>query len=54
MQNMMRLKKGVMEMRISRLNEIIDNVRIIDRTTIETTKVSRLSSVKIRNINKGI
>lgn len=46
--------QGVMEMRISRLKEIIANVRIIDSTTIDTTKVSMLSTVKIRNINKGI
>lgn len=47
-------EQGVMEMRISRLKEIIANVRIIDSTTIDTTKVSMLSTVKIRNINKGI
>lgn len=43
--------QGVME---SRLKEIIANVRIIDSATIDTTKVSMLSTVKIRNINKGI
>lgn len=47
-------EQGVMEMRISRLKEIIANLRIIDSTTIDTTKVSMLSTVKIRNINKGI
>lgn len=40
-----------MEMLISSLKEIIANVRIIDSNTIDTTKVSILSSVKIININ---
>lgn len=46
-------------MLISRLKEIIANVRIIDSTTIDTTIVSMLSTVKIIiiiiniNINKG-
>jgi len=46
--------QGLMEMRISRLKEIIANARIIDSATIDTTKVSILSTVKIRNITQGI
>lgn len=46
--------QGIMEMRISRLKEIISNVRIIDSAKIDTTKASILSTVKIRNINQGI
>lgn len=46
--------QGLMEMRISRLKEIIANVRIIDSAKIDTTKVSILSTVKIKNITQGI
>ncbi|AGC67004.1 transcription elongation factor GreA [Candidatus Uzinura diaspidicola str. ASNER] len=46
--------QGIIEMRISRLKEIISNVRVISSAKIDTTKVSILSTVKIRNINKGI
>lgn len=46
--------QGIMEMRISSLKEIISNVRIIDNINIDTTKVSILSTVKVRNITQGI
>lgn len=46
--------QGLMEMRISSLKEIIANVRIIDLDKIDYTKVSILSTVKIRNITQGI
>lgn len=46
--------QGIIEMRISRLKEIISNVRVIDSDKIDTAKVSILSTVKIRNINQGI
>lgn len=46
--------QGLIEMRISRLKELIANVRIIDSAKIDNTKVSILSTVKIRNITQGI
>lgn len=46
--------QDLIEMRISNLKEIISNVRVIDNTNIDTTKVSILSTVKIRNITQGI
>jgi len=46
--------QGLMEMRISRLQEIISNVRVIDNARIDTTKVSILSTVRIRNLTQGI
>lgn len=46
--------QGIIEMRIFRLKEIISNARVIDSAKIDTTKVSILSTVKIRNLNKGI
>jgi transcription elongation factor GreA len=46
--------QSLMEMRISHLKEIISNVCIIDNANIDTTKVSILSTVKIRNITQGI
>lgn len=46
--------QGLMEMRISSLKEIISNVRVISNANVDTTKVSILSTVKIRNITQGI
>lgn len=52
--NAVKEAQGLIEMRISRLKEIIANVRIIDSASIDTTKVSILSTVKIRNITQGL
>lgn len=41
--------QGLMEMEISKLEEIVANARILDESTIDTSKVSLLSKVKIKN-----
>jgi transcription elongation factor GreA len=42
--------QGLLEMRISKLEELIANSRIIDESKIDTSKVLILSKVKIMNI----
>jgi transcription elongation factor GreA len=41
--------QGLLELEISKLEELIVNARILDETNIDTSKVSILSHVKIRN-----
>ncbi|MCU0390109.1 MAG: transcription elongation factor GreA [Thermoflexibacter sp.] len=41
--------QGLLELEISKLEELIANARILDETNIDTSKVSVLSNVKIRN-----
>jgi transcription elongation factor GreA len=43
--------QGMLEMKISRLEDIIARSRIIDETKIDTTTVRILNKVKIRNKN---
>ena len=42
--------QGLLEMKIAKLEAVIANARIIDESTIDTSKVFILSKVKIRNI----
>jgi len=42
--------QGLLEMKISKMEAIIANARIIDESTIDTSKVFILSKVKIKNI----
>ena len=46
--------QGLLEMKISKLELIISNARIIDESTIDTSKVFILSKVKIKNISTGL
>lgn len=46
--------QGLLEMKISKLEGIIGNARIIDDTNIDTTKVFILSTVKIKNAANGM
>ena len=46
--------QGLLEMKISKLEGILANARIIDESTIDTSKVFILSKVKIKNINNGM
>lgn len=46
--------QGLLEMKIAKLEEVIGNARIIDETKIDTSKVSILSKVKIKNKKNGI
>ncbi len=43
--------QGMLEMRISKLKEIVSTARIIDETQLDTSKVLILSKVKIRNLD---
>src|SRR3989344_2553058 len=43
--------QGLMELKISKLEDVISNARIIDESHIDTSHVSILSRVKIRNIS---
>lgn len=42
--------QGLLELRISKLQDAIGKARVIDPTQIDTSKVSVLSKVKVRNI----
>ncbi|GAB4395840.1 MAG: transcription elongation factor GreA [Microscillaceae bacterium] len=41
--------QGLLELKISKLEEIVANARILDDSNIDTTKVSILSTVRIKN-----
>ena len=46
--------QGLLEMRISKLEEVYSNARIIDESTLDTSKVLVLSNVKIKNQSNGM
>ena len=46
--------QGLLELKIAKLEAIVGNARIIDETKIDTSKVSILSKVKIRNTKNGM
>ena len=46
--------QGILEMKISKLENIVANARVIDNTTIDNSKVYILSKVKIKNIANGM
>lgn len=46
--------QGLLEMKISKLESIISNARIIDDSEIDSSKVFILSTVKIKNIANGM
>lgn len=41
--------QGLLELRISKLENVVGDARVIDESTIDTSKVSILSTVKIKN-----
>lgn len=41
--------QGLLELKISKLEEVVGNARVIDESTLDTSKVSILSKVKIKN-----
>lgn len=45
--------QGLLELKISKLEEIISNARIIDESQMDTSKVLILSKVKIKNMTSG-
>ncbi|MFN8432045.1 MAG: transcription elongation factor GreA [Spirosomataceae bacterium] len=45
--------QGLMEGEISKLEVLMANARILDESTIDTSKVSLMNKVKIKNIKNG-
>ncbi len=45
--------QGLLELKIAKLESVVGNARVIDETKIDTSKVSVLSTVKIKNISNG-
>jgi transcription elongation factor GreA len=45
--------QGLLELKISKLEEIVSNARILDESSVDTSKVSILSRVKIKNLSNG-
>lgn len=45
--------QGLLELKISKLEEVVSNARVIDESTIDTNKVSILTTVKIKNKKNG-
>lgn len=46
--------QGLLELKISKLQQLIMNARIIDESKMDTTKVLLLSKVKIKNLKNGV
>ncbi|MCO4294756.1 transcription elongation factor GreA [Solitalea sp. MAHUQ-68] len=45
--------QGLHELKISKLEEVLSNSRIIDESKLDTSKVLVLSKVKIKNVKNG-
>lgn len=45
--------QGLLEMRISKLEDLVANARVIDESKLDNSKVSILSKVKIKNKKNG-
>jgi transcription elongation factor GreA len=46
--------QGLLELRIAKLDEIILNARIVDSSQLDTSKVSILTTVKIKNLKNNM
>ena len=46
--------QGLLELKIAKLEEVVGNARVIDESMIDTSKVSILSKVKIKNVKNGM
>ncbi|MGJ8659278.1 transcription elongation factor GreA [Cellulophaga fucicola] len=46
--------QGLLELKISKLEEIVSNARIIDESQLDTSKVLVLSTVKLKNQANGM
>lgn len=46
--------QGLLEMRISKMEELVSNARIIDESTLDVSKALVLSNVKIKNQANGM
>ncbi len=45
--------QGLHELKISKLEELVGNARIIDESTLDATKIGILSKIKIKNLKSG-
>ncbi|RLD61391.1 MAG: transcription elongation factor GreA [Bacteroidetes bacterium] len=46
--------QGFLELKISKLQEVVRNARIIDESKLDASKVLLFSKVKIKNLNNGM
>jgi transcription elongation factor GreA len=46
--------QGLLEMKISKMEGILANARVIDESTIDTSKVFILTKVRIKNVSNGM
>lgn len=46
--------QGLLEIKISKLEEIVANARIVDTSKLDITKVSILTTVKIKNLSNNM
>ena len=46
--------QGLLELKISKLEIVLGNARVIDESSVDTSKVSILSTVKIKNKKNGM
>ena len=45
--------QGLLELKISKLEDLVANARVLDASSIDTSKVSIMTKVKIRNSKNG-
>jgi transcription elongation factor GreA len=45
--------QGLLELKISKLEDLVANARVLDASSIDTSKVSIMTKVKIRNAKNG-
>jgi transcription elongation factor GreA len=45
--------QGMLEMKIAKMQEVVQNARIIDESKLDTSKVLLLSTVKIKNLKNN-
>jgi transcription elongation factor GreA len=45
--------QGLLEMKISKMEDLVANARLLDESSVDTSKVSILSTVKIKNKKNG-
>jgi transcription elongation factor GreA len=45
--------QGLLELKISKLKDVLANARLVDESQIDLSKVSILTSVKIKNLKNG-
>ncbi|GGW46520.1 transcription elongation factor GreA [Arenibacter certesii] len=46
--------QGLLELRISKMEETLSNARLIDESQLDTSKALILSTVKLKNLNNGM